>query len=225
MAEEALTAPVEENGAPVDESAAPSEAEAPASTPPEGYIDQQRYEELRREFNQRNNLIDRARQGDAEALRELTGFTFADDDEPDTDPDYEEQEDAPRDPRVDAILEERQREQFERFVEGVQGHIGSLLDEAKINLPDELKSGLLPAVFAAAGEGQPTPETTQQVVSQWTKAIGTIKQEAVKEYIASKRNAPFVNPGGTGATEVPNLDDGPTRRQWLMEQVAAAESQ
>lgn len=221
MSIEDETAPVVTDEAPVAESAAPGETEAPAG-PPEGFIDQQRYEELRREFNQRNNLIDRARQGDPAALQELTGYTFAEDDE---EPEPEENgEEEFRDPRVDQLLQQQEQEQARKFIDGVSGDIGNLLSESKIELPEALREGILPAVFAAAGDQPLTRETTQQVVQKWTAAIGDIEKRAVEKYLATKRNAPFVNPGGTGATEVPNLDDGPARRQWMAEKLAAAEA-
>jgi hypothetical protein len=78
--EETSAAP--EDGAPAatDEaaSAVTETTGAPATTQPEGYIEQKRYDDLRSEFDRKNTLLDRALRGDAEAAQEL-GFEFADD--------------------------------------------------------------------------------------------------------------------------------------------------
>lgn len=203
-------------GAPGTEAASGSAENGAPATSLDGYIEQKRYDDLRSNHDRINSLVDRARSGDSEALRELTGFDFADDEEV---PDPDDEPEMPRDPRVDQILHERELEQQRAFVAGVSGHIGDLLKDSKVELPKPLAEGILPAVFAAAGDGPLNESTTEQVVKQWTQAITEIKKQAVQDFIKSKTDAPFVAPGGTGATdEVLPLDASRSERQrWMAE--------
>jgi hypothetical protein len=79
--EETSAAPVEDGAPAATDEAASAVTEttgAPATTQPEGYIEQKRYDDLRAEFDRKNTLLDRALRGDAQAAQEL-GFEFADD--------------------------------------------------------------------------------------------------------------------------------------------------
>lgn len=216
MAEEAPTAPVEEDGAPVNGTAAPGETEAPAS-PPEGYIEEKRYQDLRSNHDRINSLIDRARQGEPEALRELTGFDFAQDEE---DPDLGDNEEQPyQDPRVDAILQERAQERETAILNDVSGHIDTLLSEASVEVPQRFKQAILSEAWLQGGGAQITPEVTAKVVKDWVDEYKQLEKAAGDRYVASKR-APHVSKVGTGANERPYRAD-----MSLDERIAAAQEQ
>jgi hypothetical protein len=223
MAEEAPTTPVEDDGAPVNETAAPGETEAPAS-PPEGYIEEKRYQDLRSNHDRINSLIDRARQGDHEALKELTGYEFAQDEE---DPDLGDDEEQPyQDPRVDAILQERAQERETAILNDVSGHIDTLLSEASVELPQRLKQAILSEAWLRGGGSQIRPETTQEVVKEWIDEYKQLEQAAGDRWRQSKQS-PHVSKGGTGATEVPYRDDMSLREltQAAVEQARLANQQ
>lgn len=187
----------EENGAPVaTEEAASTDSGAPAG-PPEGYIEQTRYDELRGEFNRKNALLDRALRGDAEAAREL-GFEFAEDEQQ---TDSEDDENAAfQDPRVDQLLQERAQEREQAIIGDVSGHIDTLLQEANVELPQRLKNAILSEAWLRGGGAQIQPQTTVDVVKEWVDEYKQLQRSAGDSYIKSKR-ASHVSPGGTGATD------------------------
>lgn len=192
MDDESTTTPVEElDGAPVTEDAAPGESEAPAG-PPDGFIEQDRYENLRKEFNQRNALIDRARQGDPEALRELTGYTFAEDDEV---PDPEDQE-LVEDPRVAAHDEWIQQRQQQEALDDFNAHLDKLAGDSVV-LDDFDRKALLQESIANGF----SPDATEAAFARFKEQEKEREQRYMQRYAASKKS-PHVPKGGTGATDV-----------------------
>jgi hypothetical protein len=174
MDDESTTTPAveETDEAPVTEAA--PESGAPA-TPPEGFIEQKRYEDLRSEFNRKQALWDRAVQGDQQAASEL-GLQFVD------------------------LLERQAQEQEKAILGEVQGHIDTLLKESKVELPQRLKQAILSEAWLRGGGPQIQPKTTEEVVKEWVDEYKQLEKAAGDKYIASKR-APHVSQGGTGATD------------------------
>jgi hypothetical protein len=205
MAEEATTTPAENGEAPVTEAAAPQQ-EAPAG-PPEGYIEEKRYSDLRSNHDRINSLIDRARQGDEQAAEEL-GFQLHVDEEI---PDPEDPELAD-DPRIaahdDWIRQQEQAEEFRQF----NAHLDSLAGDMQLDDDDRL---LLLSKSTAAGF---TPEATEKAFEAFKARREAQDKAAFDRYVKSKK-APHVSQVGTGATdEVLPLDASRKDRvAWMTE--------
>lgn len=199
MSIEDETAPVVEDVAPVTEDAAPGEAEAPAS-PPEGYIEQSRYDHLRAEHNRKQALWNRAQQGDLDAMRELQlPVQFEDDtaSEDETDPAFQ-------DPRVDALIQEREQQRLQQQQEEGWNRFNADLDA--IAKGKELSPRDRLAIYTDTLKAGGDPDALTNAFGDFVKEREAYDKAVVQRYIESKR-APRVTPGGTGATEVPYRDD------------------
>jgi hypothetical protein len=193
--DETPTASAEQDGAPVEIDAAASTDSGAPATPPDGFIEQERYENARRELDRKNSLIDRALRGDAEAAREL-GFEYAEDDAV---PDQEDEEqDGFRDPRLDALLQEREQERMQREQEEGWKRFNADLDGVAKgkNLTDRDRLLIYTETLQAGG----TPEALQKAFGDFTAEREAYDKSVIERYLESKR-APHVSPGGTGATE------------------------
>jgi hypothetical protein len=201
--DETQATPEESTGAPAATDEAASESTgAPAQGPPEGYIEQDRYENLRKEFNQRNSLIDRAKSGDNDALRELIGAEFAQDEE-----EVPAQGDGYQDEQyVDPVAREWiQQQEVEKNLSAFNAHLDRLAGDP--NLLDEFDRQALLQKSLASGFNE---KATEEAFDAWKKREDARQKKAVDDYIKSKR-APHVSAVGTGATETPFRDDMSTR--------------
>jgi hypothetical protein len=199
MAEEAPTTPVEEDGAPVTDIAAPGESEAPAS-PPEGYVEEKRFQDARNELNRQFALRDRARQGDAEALRELVGFDFAEEDEQDPDQGDEYEEPGFQDPRVDALIQEREQQRQEQQQQEGWSRFNADLDKVAGDKSKTLTDDDRLVLYTKTLQNGATPDALNTAYDDFAKARAAYDKAVVQAYIESKR-APHVSQGGTGATD------------------------
>lgn len=202
----------QEEAAPVAESAAPGETEAPAG-PPEGYVEQSRYDNLRAEQNRKQALWDRAQQGDLDAMRELKlPLQFEDDTEPE-----EDEEPAFRDPRLDALLQEREQERQAKQQEEGWNRFNSDLDQVAKGkkLSDDDRLVIYTKTLQAGG----APDALAQAYGDFAKERAAYDQAVIDAFLESKR-APHVSPGGTGATKTPFRED-----MSLDERIAAAQEQ
>lgn len=213
-AEEVLT------GAPGTTEEATADSGAPAAQQEPTHDWEQRYNELRADHNRRLNLWNRAQQGDIEAMRELNlPVDFGDEEGPDQD--YEEDEPAIRDPRLDALLQEREQERLQRQQEEGWNRFNSDLDKVAkgSNLSDDDRLMLYTKTLQAGG----SPDALSEVYSEFKKSREAYDKAVIAAYVESKKNAPFVNPGGTGANEVTDPLDGHARRERLAARMAAQE--
>lgn len=218
MSDELTPAPDEVQDTPALE-AAPGEG-----TPAEETINwEKRFKDLQPELTKAQQEAARLRAIDEglrnperapEILQEY-GFSFGDD-EPDlTDND---EDDAPVDPRVAAHEEWIQKQQQEAVMREFNSHLDRLAGSPDV-LDDFDRQALLQESIANGFN----EAATEAAFERWQQREKEREKRVVENYLKSKRTH-HVSPGGTGATEVPNLDDGPTRRKWLEEQVRAAEA-
>lgn len=200
--EETSAAPIED-GAPATTDEAASEVVettgAPATTPPEGYVEQKRYEDLRSEFDRKNTLLDRALRGDAEAAQEL-GFEFAEEEQQEPDPEEQEytEEGEIADPVARQWIEQQQvKENLAAF----NSHLDRLAGGPD-KLDDWDRQALLQESIAAGFNERATEDAFKRF-SERQKA----REQAQFEQWKKSKTAPHVSPGGTGATETPYRDD------------------
>ena len=175
-----------DEGAP-DESEGTRAEEQEIDWESEGPKWQKRHQDLEPEFTRKSQRLAEIETAldDPEQLRELLrqrGYVF-DEDEPEDDID---DEDTPeyRDPRVDDLLQEREQERIDRFVEGVADHIDSLAEEAGVELTDRQHRYILNDALHD-GLQKASPERTVESFQGWLEERGTpetggVKTKAVK---------------------------------------------
>ena len=204
MADEATDALVPE--APSTEAAAPTEAPAP-----DPY--EKRYADLRSEFDRRNSLLDRARQGDIDAIREL-GFEV---DQPDEDPTPDYVEDDPYaaklseyEKQLSELSQWKQQQEAERVATGIRTHVETLAEEAGLNLTDYDKE----VIFRGAVSGDKIdPDTTAAAFKAHAEYL-----QSLQEQLAPKGTPP--RPGtGQAVEKQPDLDNDQERREWMKAQL------
>lgn len=186
-----------EDDAPAATDEAASETGAPAPPPDDGY--EKRYADLRTEFDRRNSLLDRARQGDAEAASEL-GFEFAEQepDPGDEEQTYGEEPAETADPVARQWIEQQQvKENLALF----NSHLDRLAGGPEL-LDDWDRQALLNASIAGGFNEQ----ATEKAFAQWKERNDTREKAQFEKWKKSKQ-APHVSASGTGATEVPFRDD------------------
>lgn len=227
MPPEAEQAPANEQETSDPINAAPNEEGTPAE-PEQGSqpaIDyEQRYNDLRPEFDRKNQLLSAAEghhgaEAQAQALRQL-GVEVELDEEPDdayVDPDE-------RIDRLEAQLQERQEAEKEAEFQRLESqYIKSTLAEIEgqeeIKLSDqETKLVVNHALANRLGDGKPDLQGA-------VEALKTIKGAARDEYLASQREkakAPRA-PVGTAGEEKIDLSDQDARQKWMAEQMQALE--
>ena len=194
--------------------AASTEVGAPA-TPPEGFIEQSRYDNLRAETNRKEALWDRAQKGDIDAMRELNlPVDFGDEEEP-ADEDGENHDDPElADPVARQWIQQQEAQQSrQRF----EADLNGLLAGKKLELtPIERE-----AVFYETVKRGDGPEALKTVVDDVAKQYAAREKATIDRFLKRKRDAPFVPTGGTGATEVTDPLDGNARRERLAARLGA----
>lgn len=207
MADEATDALIPE--APSTEAAAPTEA--PASDPYE-----KRYADLRSEFDRRNSLLDRARQGDVAAIREL-GFDV---DEPEDDPTPEYDEDpidarlSPLQKELEEIKQWKQAQEAERIASGIRSHVDSLAQQAGVELTDTDRE----YIFRGAVSGDKIGEDTTKAAFEAHIAYRTSLLDAEKANWVQTKKAPRVGTG-QAVEKQPDLDNEQERIAWMQAQM------
>lgn len=205
MADEATDALIPE--APSPEAAAPTEAPAP-----DPY--EKRYNDLRPQWDRTNTLLNRARNGDIEAIREL-GFDV-DADEPDPTPEVEEYEDpyaaqlTQTQKELAELKQWRMQQEAERAASALRAHVDSLAQENSVELTDRDKE----IIFSQAASGESiNPEATEAAFKahlEWRNAL--------LESVAQKETPD--RPGtGQAATKQPDLDNPQERRAYMKAQL------
>jgi hypothetical protein len=173
--------------------------------------------QAQQEAAQYRQIVDLARQGNAEAI-EWLGLDLADED-------IDEDEEQFRDPRVDELLAEREREAHDRqeqaaidaLEQDVEGEVASLIKNNGLSFDDEEhEDAFITAVFSHLAPRADDPN--QPDVERAFKAVTGLTDRAVKAAFAGKRKAPLA-PSGSSASHQPNLDDPTQRREWLASQV------
>lgn len=193
MEDETQATSVEEDGAPAATDEAASEVSgAPAQTP-DGFIEEKRYQDLRSNHDRINSLLDRAKSGDNDALRELIGAEFAQDETEDPDP-GDEQEPV-EDPRIAAHDEWIQQQQVERTLNAFNAHLDKLAGDPQ--LLDEYDRQAILNASVADGFNE---AATEKAFSAWQEREKAREKKIVEQYRKSKK-APHVSQAGTGATE------------------------
>lgn len=205
MADEATDALIPE--APSTEDAALTEAPAPT---PADVVERERYENLRREFDRKNALLDRATKGDVEAIRAL-GFEY---DEPDADPTPVEDYEDPYAPKLTAHDKElaelkawKQQVEAEKVANSIRSHVDSLSTEHGVELTDRDKE----IIFSQAVGGD-------QISADQTEAAFKAHVEWRNALLESVQAKPAPPRPGTGqaATKQPDLDNPQERHAWMM---------
>lgn len=149
----------------------------------------------------------------AEALGEL-GYEIEGEDEPDED--FEDDEF--RDPRVDDLLQKEQEREEAEFLNRLEKHIDSSIEdlakEAKIDLTDTEKNLIFYAVEPGE-DGQP------DVKAAFEQVTG-LRDEHIKQYRNSKKNAPSAPAKGSSGEPAVDLSDPKKRRAHALEVANAA---
>src|SRR5437868_2021991 len=147
---------------------------------------QAEYTRVSQEHSRTNQIVELARQGDPEAIAWL-GLDLADDEEIDD-------EDQFRDPRVDELLAERDRQAYEAqeqaaidaLEKDVEGEVASLIKNNGLSFDDEEhEEAFVTAVFSHL-----TPRTddpNRPDVDRAFKAVTGLTDRAIKSYVAGKR--------------------------------------
>lgn len=222
MPDEAAPAVEQDTQAP-EQTAAPDGTPAPESSDsqPESQTNwEERYSNLQPEYTratqeaaQYRQIIELARQGDAEAL-EWLGLQLEEDedvDDEDTEPEY-------RDPRVDELLQLEQQRQAETELDQLESYVEGEIDAlAKSAGVEDLSDTEMDLIFAALTPGE---DGNPDVAGAFKKVTG-LRDAHIKSYVANKRRAPLA-PSGSSPSHQPDLDDPEQRRQWLLEQVSAS---
>lgn len=81
------------------------------------------------------------------------------------------------------------------------------------------------ALQATSEENGFTPEATEAAFKQFVEERKAYEKSVITKYVDGKRNAPPVPPGGSNATEQPDLDDRQTRQAWMTERVQMGRQQ
>lgn len=211
MEDETPTSAEETVGAPGTVEAA-SETGAPA-TPPDGYIESKRYEDLRSNHDRINSLVDRARQGDSEALKELTGYEFAES-EQETEPETDQPDPiASLEQRLAAQEERDQQRAAQESVNQFNADLDKLASEKGAKLSQRERQAVYLETLQAGGSS----DSLQKAFNDLLEERKAYDQAVIDGYVKSKRST-HVSPGGTGATETPFRAD-----MTLDERIAAAQ--
>lgn len=190
----------------------------------EGTIDYAgRYNDLRSEFDRRNDLLSRAKQGDAEALSEL-GFEL-----------YDDTEDTPAqadefDPFDHEYLQQYIAQQVQQGVEQALTPFQQQQQQQEVEIASATRLHAIPGFEDYAPEDQdtiwelakalpPQPDGTYDVEGAFERLTGVVDRRLSK-YADGKKRAPKVTPGGQAATEVPDLDDEAARQRYMAERLA-----
>lgn len=212
--------PEESTPAP-EQSAAPDGTPAPESTDStaqdttdwqDRYVNQQAaLTQAQQEAAQYRQIVELARQGNAEAI-EWLGLDLAEDEDLDDD---EEQEF--RDPRVDQLLQAEAERQQEAELDSIESYVETEIDKlAKAAGLDDLSDDEVDLIFGALTPGD---NGNPDVAGAFKKVTG-LRDSAIKSYVAGKRRAPLA-PSGSSASHQPDLDDPEQRREWLAERLAS----
>ena len=227
MAEEATQAPEGTQDTPTEVSAPPEdtrEATAPETTDTAEETAQEidyakRYNDLRPEYDRTTAELKEAKQAQQviAALQsddpqerawaaDILGLEL--EDEGDT-PD-EEGEDQFRDPRVDQILEEKQREQHEKQIAELEDHIDTTMESLAKADKTPLEESEKEWIFART-LSLPPDEQGRPPVEKAYKEYRAVQDTWIKRYRESKRDAPTPPvPGQSGSTQV-DLSDRKSR--------------
>ena len=197
----------------------PATDAAPEGTPAEESINwEKRFKDLQPELTKAQQEAARLRAIDeglrnpdraAEILQDY-GFSFGDDI-----PDQEDDE-APVDPRVAAHDEWIQQQQQQEVLKAFNTHLDKLAGS-----PDVLDEFDRQALLQESIQNGFNEAATEAAFDKWKKRQVDLEKKAVARYLKSKRDAPFVPPGGTGATEVTDPLDGNARRERLAARLGA----
>jgi hypothetical protein len=184
---------------------------------------EQRYSDLRSEFDRRNpgyQLIEalqdpRTRDDAFARLAEELGYELEGDEEEYEDEDDEEDEEEFRDPRVDHLLSEREQELRERYLDDLESYIDSeAVKLAKSAGIDELTDRQMNVIYSLVeidADGVPD-------VAEAFKELTGLRDDAIKSYRASKRDAPSPPvKGSAGERQGIDYTDGKARRQRALE--------
>jgi hypothetical protein len=160
MEDETPTSAEETVGAPGTVEAA-SETGAPA-TPPDGYIESKRYEDLRSNHDRINSLVDRARQGDSEALKELTGYEFAES-EQETEPETDQPDPiASLEQRLAAQEERDQQRAAQESVKQFNADLDKLASDKGATLSERERKAVYSETLLSGGSPRLSPEGVER---------------------------------------------------------------
>lgn len=188
---------------------------APTTEAPDPY--EKRYNDLRPQWDKTNTLLDKARNGDVDAIREL-GFAIEDeedDDEPDYagTPDPTAKELAELRKELDDQKAWRNEQEQQRLASQITGHIGDLTKDQ--DLTQEEKDW----IFTKATIGDISNEKTEAEVKKFLEWRESQRNAWVEQYRTTK-NAPRVGTG-TAAGKQPDLDNDEERVAHMMAQIDA----
>ena len=125
------------------------------------------------------------------------------DEEPEDDLEGDEEGQELRDPRVDDLIAEREREQAEALVSDIQGHLQDLAKDAKLDLPDRW----LRALTRDALEAGAQPNETERLFGEWASDLKQYGEKAVDAYRGSKDGQqPPPRRSGSGTPEIDVTD-------------------
>lgn len=195
MSEELTPAPEEIQDTPTED-AAPAigtPAEDSEYTPERARGLHAELTKVQQETAELRQLRERARQGDNDALRELIGAEFAQD-EPE-DPDPGDEQEPVEDPRIAAHDEWIQQQQVERTLNAFNAHLDKLAGDPQ--LLDEYDRQAILNASVADGFNE---AATEKAFSAWQEREKAREKKIVEQYRKSKK-APHVSQAGTGATE------------------------
>ncbi len=195
----------------------PAESTTDSQFDPNDYVPKDRYDSLRSEFDRRNpgySLIEALQD---ETTQEQTFRDIADQlgytvEELEDELEETEQQEL-RDPRVDQILEERDGERREAYLDGLESHVESRIDELAEEAGLELDDEETDLIFAALTPGDDGPD-----VDGAFKRVTGIRTKGANSVFASKRKAPQVQ-SGSSASHQPDLDDAEQRRDYIASRI------
>lgn len=190
----------EEHVAETPEVEAPAQEAVETNTPFEGEFDPDRARRTIDNLRSREKELEQQLKSDEWFQKELErrGYEVADDeDEEPFDPqDYEDSED----PLVERLSALEQAE-FERrqnaVLNDLSDHVDQLAQGADLNLSDKAKQWIaLESIHS--GNGQPTPEGTEQAFQAMREFLDEFGKTAVDKYLKSKRAPAPPSPGTAG---------------------------
>jgi hypothetical protein len=120
-----------------------------------------------------------------------------------------------RDPRVDALIQEREAEKYEDYLDDlddwVGGEVEKLAKAAGVELSDE-ETDLVYSALVPSENGDPDVERA-------FKKVTGLRDSAIKSYVAGKHKAPQA-PSGASPSSQPDLGNDEARREHIFQKLA-----
>lgn len=203
--------------------------QAPDTGAPEGTPEvnwEQRYNDLRPQYDRTQTLVDRARQGDEQALTELLpGYGFQDPDQEFDDLEDPLEFDDPveelrheLDQVKGQLTSEQEVKQQAQFEQAENDWIGGSIDELEGQLSEEFTDQERQAI----GDLSKTMRNDQgypDVAGAHEAIFKTVLEGRRAKWMDSKKRAPQVQ-SGSQAEGQPNLDDPKARREYMAERLS-----